>query len=70
MMKEIFLLIILNIRSIARIRAVYIIYMVNTLDSTAGYVTNVLGGAFMPDVSKMGRFFFHYIKMGPMILVY
>ena len=49
---------------------IYNLYVLNTLDSTAGYVTNVLGGAFMPDVSKNGKILFHYIKMGPIILVY
>ena len=43
---------------------IYNLYVLNTLDSTAGYVTNVLGGAFMPDVSKNGKILFSLYQNG------
>ena len=34
---------------------IYNLYMRSAIDSTSGYVTNVTGGAFMPDISKEGK---------------
>ena len=43
---------------------IYNLYMINPVDTTAGYVTNLSGGAFMPDICKDGRVLFSLYKEG------
>ena len=43
---------------------IYNLYMINTLDSTSGYITNVTGGAFMPDISKNGKVLYSLYENG------
>ncbi|MBF89153.1 MAG: hypothetical protein CMG75_05710 [Candidatus Marinimicrobia bacterium] len=43
---------------------VYNLYYVNTSDGNQGYITNVLGGAFMPSVSKDGKIIYSLYEDG------
>ena len=43
---------------------VYNLYYVNTNDGNQGYITNVLGGAFMPSVSKDGKVIYSLYENG------
>ena len=43
---------------------IYNLYIANPSDSTEGYVTNVTGGAFMPNVSKDGRILYSLYDKG------
>ena len=61
-MKEIFLLM-KNSRSVFSQdkSGIYNLYMTSPIDSTEGYVTNVTGGAFMPDLSEKGVYCILYM---------
>ena len=43
---------------------IYNLFMVNPIDTTSGYITNITGGAFMPDIAKDGRVLFSLYKNG------
>ena len=43
---------------------IYNLYLINPVDTTAGYVTNLSGGAFMPDISKEGKIIYSLYKDG------
>ena len=43
---------------------IYNLYMSNTADTTTGYITNVTGGAFMPDVSDNGKVLYSVYHKG------
>ncbi|MBI88675.1 MAG: hypothetical protein CMG60_01200 [Candidatus Marinimicrobia bacterium] len=43
---------------------IFNLYLTNSLDSTEGYVTNVTGGAFMPDISKDGKILYSLYEKG------
>ena len=43
---------------------IFNLYMSNSADTSAGYITNVTGGAFMPDVSKNGKVLYSVYDKG------
>ncbi len=43
---------------------IFNLYMINDFDSTRGYITNVMGGAFMPDISPNGKILFSLYDQG------
>ena len=43
---------------------IYNLFMVNPIDTTSGYITNLTGGAFMPDIAKDGRVLYSLYKNG------
>ena len=43
---------------------IYNLYMIDSKDTLQGYVTNVTGGAFMPDIAQDGRILFSSYNKG------
>jgi hypothetical protein len=43
---------------------IYNLFMVNPIDTISGYITNLTGGAFMPDIAKDGRVLYSLYKNG------
>jgi len=43
---------------------IYNLFMVNPIDTKSGYITNITGGAFMPDIAKDGRVLYSLYKNG------
>ena len=45
-------------------KGVYNLYMSNSMDMTEGFITNLPGGAFMPDISREGKILYSLYKNG------
>ena len=43
---------------------IFNLFLTNPMDSTSGYITNVTGGAFMPDISSKGKVLFSLYDNG------
>ena len=43
---------------------IYNLYLTNVPDTTQGYITNVTGGAFMPDISENGKILYSIYDKG------
>ena len=45
-------------------KGIYNLYMSNSMDTTEGFITNLPGGAFMPDISQEGKILYSLYKNG------
>lgn len=43
---------------------IYNLYLMNPIDSTMGFITNTIGGAFMPDMNRHNRILYSLYKNG------